>query len=381
MNNIHASIFTGSALCLLLSTACYSVDLSLDKGVDSNPFKLSDPTESSRYTHLKISEKGTRSLAGKQRLQYSANWFSKWYEAKSDAADRHRLDGRLRWINAFKIGERRANLLITGDVRAERRSYYSQIQRQLATTSRGDSLANRFDYNSARIAAEFIYRFEGGRSLGLYAYSSQHDYIEDYDDLGLESLDYMETGVQPTFRYKNGSVYLRAFLYSRDRRYEELLNDDALGVNIDQSTVNYHFNGYGVLMKKALSEKLSFKAYLSGYQARDNEEGYRDLNYKKIDLSIDYTLSGQRMLVMGGYCASRDYLLDSARPPESETGNTGRLREGCAMNVSYEALLTQLDDRPLNWQFRISHEFEDNSDDYLSYKRTMLSLALNYSFN
>jgi|GEM_PF-1459421 len=376
-----AMLALSCSLLFSLSSPLSALEATLEEGMDSNPFKLSDPTDLSRYTRLAIEHKGKHDLANKRSLRYSAAWRSKWYEADASDADKHQLDGRLRWINRFKIGGRSANLLITGDVRMDRRTYYSQIQRGVASTSGGDSLAERFDYNSARVAAEFIYRFEGGRSLAVYAYSSQRDYVEDYDGLGLESLDYTENGVQPTFRYKSGGLYLRAFVYSRERCYDELLNDDLLGVNIEQSPVSYHFNGYGVLLKKSLSEKMSFKAYLSGYHARDDAEGYRDLNYQKLDLLMTYTLSGQRMLEVGGHCSSRDYLIDSARPPESETGNAGRLRETCGIRVSYEGPLTQVEGRPLNWRLRMSHEFEDNSDNYLSYTRSMVSLGLNYSFD
>jgi hypothetical protein len=369
------------ALLVLLTPPLQAMEVILEEGVDSNPFELSDPTYASGYTRLSLEHKGKRDLANRRSLQYSAAWRSQWYDADASDADKHRLDGRLRWINRFKIGERSANLLITGDVRVDRRTYYSQIQRGVATTSRGDSLADRFNYNSAQVAAEFIYRFSARKSLGLYGYLGQRDYVQDYQSLSLESLDYQEMSVQPTLRYKSGKgLYLRAFIYWRDRNYRALLNDNVEGRNLDDSLLVYHFDGYGLLMQQKMSEKLTLQAYLNGYKARDNAEGYRDLDYQKLKLSAKYTASGERSLEMSGNCYSRDYLLDSARPPESETGNSGRLRDGCYLEAHYRAPLMALGEKTLFWQVKASSEYEDNSDDYLSYEKSTLALSLGYRF-
>jgi len=364
-----------------LTAPLQAIEATLEAGLDSNPFELSEPAAPSRYTLLTIEHKGERDLANKRSLQYGAGWRSQLYDDDASDGDSHRLEGRLRWINHYKIGERSANLLITGDVRADRRTYYSQIQRGVATTSRGDSLAERFDYNSAQMAAEFIYRFNGRQSLGLYGYFGQRNYVEDYQLLSLESLDYQEVSLQPTLRYKSGNgLYLRAFVYWRERAYKALLNDNVEGRNLDSSLLMYHFYGYGLLLQKKVSEQLTLRAYFNGYQARDNAEGYRDLDYQKLKLSLKYAASGERSLEISGNCYRRDYLLDSARPPESETGSSGRLREGCYLEARYRAPLMLVGEETLFWQVKASIENEDNSDDYLSYEKSTLALGLGYQF-
>lgn len=367
-------------MMLVPALACQqalALQASSEVGYDSNPHEVSSPEQGSQYTQWYVSHQGEKPLSQSRRLQYSAALDSRTYNAV-ESADQHRLDGRLRWTNRFKIGKRSANLMITGDWRSERQTYFSQTQGQVAETSRGDSLAERFDYDAGKLSAEFIYRFSGKSSLALYSYVAHQNYIEDYEELDLESLDYDEVNVQPAWRYKgDNGFYLRAFVYRKMRYYEGLMDDGLDGRNLD-SALEYRFDGVGLLMKQSFATRWAAQLYASGYNARDNADGYRDLNFRGADVSLTYFGDGQREWSLKAGCYRRDYLNDSARPPESETGDAGRLRKGCSAALAYREPVWFKQD--LYWHLQASHHQEDNSDDYLSFTRQNVSLGLTYEF-
>jgi len=363
------------------STVSMALEIDAVAGYDSNPYKLSTPHTESTYTLVKINHSGKQKYPDKAELQYSLGITNQFYESNSSDADTHRLNARVRWIERFKIGNKSASLLSTADIRMERRTYFSQTQRKVAETSKGDSLADRFDYDSVKLATEFTYRFDKYKSLSMFSYLYFRNYVEDYEDLGLESLDYTEFGLQPTFRYKTeDDFYARAFLFLRLRDYDDLQDDDENGKNIEGSYLDYEFTGFGLLLQKPISDKIQLKLYTNGYQARDKASGYRDLNYRKTELSLTYNVEDRQTLKLSGNCYCRDYLMNSARPPESETGDAGRKRDGCFAELSYTEPLDIWKKDKLSWQAKATTGHEKNSDDALNYYRSTFEIGLGYQF-
>lgn len=354
-----------------------ALQLTGEAGYDSNPFEQASPQETDRYTAWRLSHRGEHSLSKTQRLQYSASANARVYDRLEDA-DEFEMKARLRWVNRFRIGDKTANLMVTGDLRSERQTYFSVSQDQVAETSTGESLAERFDYDSGKLSVEMVYRFTRRASFSIYAYADHRNYVEDFQSLGLESLDYDEFNLQPTFRYKSESgVYLRLFAYHKQRQYHELKNDDMDGRNMS-SVLEYDFDGIGLLVNYPFSRNWNFSVYLHGYNARDNGEGYRDLDYRKAELKAEYTTNELSRWSLVSDCYRRDYLEDSFRPPESETGDSGRLRQGCAIVAGFEQPLWLYDG--MTWSAKVSHHYEDNSDDAFSFTRQTISLGANYVF-
>ena len=375
---LHTLTFS---LLLAATLNTNAVELTLEKGYDSNPHKISAPPYSATYTGLQLQHADKHSLKNKASLSYHVKVNSKWYQDPAKTADSQRIDARVRWANRFKIGEKTANLLLTADLRSDQSNYFSQLQRQIATTSRGDSLEDRFNYRSAKLAAELIYRFDKQKSLSLHSYIAQRNYQQDYSELGVEGLDFKEINLQPTFRYKaKNGLYLRPFVYLRYRHYDQLLNDNSDGRNIIGSTLTYRFTGYGLVANKPLTDNLTVKSYINGYWARDNAQGYRDLNYHKWELGLEYTLGNTRQLALKNVCYSKDYLQDSFRAMEAETGDAGRKRTGCYVEGIYrQPLNIGLGDK-LSWQIKASSEKEDNSETVLSYQRSTVAVGIHYQF-
>lgn len=368
-----------SVQCLLLGLTVNvnALQLKGEAGYDSNPFEQAKPSEAGSYHAWQLSHRGERELNETQRFQYSATLEGRVYDTVEDA-DQFQMKARVRWVNRFNIGEKRASLMVTGDFRSERKSYFSASQDQIAETSGGQSLDERFNYDSGKLSMEMRYRFNRRGSISLYAYAGHRNYIEDYENLGMESLDYEEYNLQPTFRYKGESgLYLRLFFYHKQRHYHQLKNDAMNGRNLD-SVLQYDFDGMGMSLNYPVGNRWNVNLYFHGYEAEDNAEGYRNLSYRKGEIKLTYTSIELSQLRLVADCYRRDYLEDSFRPPESETGDSGRLRQGCALAVSYEQPLWMFDG--MTWNAKATHHYEDNSDDAFSFERQTFSLGATYIF-
>lgn len=377
MKQVHLMLTTPLMMAAMLTSA---TELVVELGYDSNPHKISSPDSGAQFTRTELKHMGEKLMENQQSLKYNLRVDSHFYQGGNTAADNHRLDARLRWANRFKIGKRTANFLVTGDALSIRKTYFSQTQRQVAETSSGDSLEDRFNYDSLKLAGELIYRFDRKKSVSLHSYVNRRDYLQDYDDLNMESLDYTEVNLQPSFRYKTGSgSYVRAFVYHKVRYYDELMNDNLDGRNIDDHEVELTMQGYGLLYKRSISKQFDIQLYLNGYFGRDNADGYRDLNYQKLEFSGNYTFHSGAQLSWRTNVYSLDYLEDSARPPESETGDSGRLRQGRFSEVKYSRPVPLNNDNSMYWSLWVINQWEDNSDDYFSYKRQLFGFGFSYA--
>ena len=357
-----------------------SLQGSIIYGHDSNPFKLWLPDTNqgaTKYKTLRLKYQGKSSLGDKAKgkkanLLYRLKLDKRSYNRSSSAADSFRLDGQLRWIERFKLSERKANLLLSTNIRSERNTYYSQAQRQIAETSDGDLIGNRFSFDSADITAELIYYAGQKQSLSLLTAVGQRSYSEDYSAVGLESLDFNEFKLQPSFRYKTESgANLRLFIYHKSRRYQGLYNDLAP----EKSLVEYSLNGYGAVLSKPLSEQLSTSVYLSGYFARDNGLGDRDLDYHSLSVSFNYQLDAGAEFKVNSQAYRRGYLGQRNIAVELEAGLSGGQRNGLIVEAAYS--------RPMAWQslrgmISLRREQENNSTDSLDYHRHLIELGLQF---
>ena len=381
MKHSHITSFLLIGLTAIF-TKVSAYEFKLQQGIDNNPYEISQPGNSSSYADIYMGHDGAHKVSKKTEYRYSFDINGrKYYETEASAADKLDIDVRLRSINRFKVNGKSLNLLLTADWNTDRGTYFSQRTRQVATTSRGQSIADRFDYDNGKLAAEVIYRFNRKHSLGLYSYISRRNYLNDYEDINLEALDFTEAALQPTYRYKSESgLYLRSFVYYKRRTYDDLLNDNINGRNIPDSKLRYNMYGYGFLVNKTIAGRLFAQVYASGYFSRDNAEGYRDLDYHKLALKFEYKINDTSELVLDGYCYIRDYKQDSARPVESEFGDSGRKRTGCKSELSYSTPFPFLNDENIRLTTRLATENESNSENRLSFDKFEFGIGVSYQF-
>ena len=347
-------------------------------GYDSNPFKLSSPEGVQRDTQFKsfkLQYQGDNRPQGstqKGDLRYRLELHRDIYNHSSDAASNWTLKGHLSWLERFKLGERKANLRLSADLGREANTYYSQTQGQIAQTGEGDLIGDRFGFDGAAVSAELSYYLSKKTSWSLLSRYSQRNYRQDYAILGLEPLDYNEFRLQPGLRYKADSgLNTRLFVYQRSRRYRGLQNNP----QDDKSLVEYSLKGYGLVLSQPLNQRLHASVYLSGYFARDNGQGVRDLDAHKVTSTFKYQLASGADITLINQAYWRSYLDPQLSPEESEIGTPGRSRRGIMAEIIYSQPLLC---NALRGSIALSRQRERNSLDALSYQRSTLVIGLRY---
>ena len=347
-------------------------------GYDSNPFKLSSPEGIQRGTEfksLKLKYQGDNGPQGsikKANLRYRLELHRDIYNPSRDAASNWALKGHLSWLGRFKLGERKANLRLSADLGQEKSTYYSQTQGQIAETGEGDLIGDRFGFDAAAVSAELSYYLSKKTSWSLLSQFSQRNYRQDYANLGLEPLDYNEFRLQPGLRYKADSgLNTRFFVYHRSRHYRGLQNNP----QDDRSLVEYSLKGYGLVLSQPLHQRLHATVYLSGYFARDNGQGVRDLDAHKVTTTFKYQLASGADITLMNQAYWRGYLDPQLSPEESEIGTSGRSRRGIMAEIIYSQPLVV---DSLRGSIALASQRERNSLDALSYQRSTLVIGLRY---
>lgn len=354
----------------LLATASY--------GYDSNPFKLSSPEgiqAGAEYKALRLkyeADNQGQGSAKKANLRYRGELQKDIYSHSSSAGDSSTIKGHISWIERFKLGERKANLRLSGDLRSEKNTYYSQIQRQIAETNEGDLIDGRFSFDNLAMSAELSYYLDKKTSWSLLSQFSQRNYQEDYESIGLESLDYTEYRLQPGLRHKADSgLNTRLFVYHKSRRYKGLHNSP----EANSSLVEYSLNGYGLVLSKPVTEHIDTSFYLSGYFARDNGKGIRDLNFHRLSVTLNYQLGNTAEIAVKAQAYQRGYLDVQLAPEESETGASGSTRRGAVAEIVYSQPLFS---EALRGFVSLGKAYEHNSLEGLGYQRETVVIGLHY---
>lgn len=368
--------YTFCALTSLITLSANAADIEVMRKYQSNPYKLSQDAPDSRILSVRGEHQQVIELKNRREIRLSGEAsHDKLLDLSEGDSTYIRLRGRL--VNRYRFGKRSASLLFTTDAGTKRAAYIDQRTAEPLQTSRGDDIRERFSYNFIKPSAEFTYRWNSRLSTGLFIAAEQRDFVEDYKSLNLESLDYLETTIQPTLRYKTESTYSRAYVYARERSYSERMIDDINGRNINGSQLQLSLNGFGVSHSRDVTDAWEVEAFLSGYDVRDNGVGYSNSEAISLSLTSRHKLGESRSLNFDSKCTRRTN--DNARMPDSEDIDLGRLREGCRFNTAYEQPIFN-QSKNLRLRLEAQRDWEQNTESARSYDQWAFSIGFNYSW-
>ncbi len=368
------TLYSALAIGLLLTNHAAATDLEIMHEYQSNPYRLADDYSGSRLINARLFHEESFELPRRREIRLSGEIDHENFLDVSEADNTFaRIRGRL--INRLKLGKRSASLLFTADAGTKRYSYIDQRTGAPLETSRGGDIRDRFAYNFFKPSAEFTYRWNRELSTGVFTAIERRDYVNDYDELGLEALDYTEITVQPTLRFKTENSYSRAFIYQRQRDYDERMIDNLLGRNIAGTRLSLTLHGYGVSHRREMTDNWTLEAYLSGYKISDNGQGYSDMNATNLNLTSNHRFSNSRSLDFIGRCSVRNN--ENARFVDFEETEFGRERTGCQLTAGYEQPI-RIENKRLRWRVEATRGWEDNSESLRSYEQWGISFGINY---
>ena len=371
---LTTTLTTALASALSVTNVAFATDLEIMHEYQSNPYQLSDDYRGSRLINARIFHQENIELPKRREIQISGELDHERFLDVTDADNTSaRIRGRL--VNRLKLGDKSASLLFTADAGTKRFSYIDQRTGNPLQTSRGGDIRARFAYNFVKPSAEFTYRWNRNLSTGVFTAFERRDYVNDYDELGLEALDYTEITIQPTLRFKTENSYSRVFVYQRQRDYDERQVDNLQGRNIPGTRLSLTLRGYGLSHRRDLSETWTVEAYLSGYDITDNGVGYTNQNVTNLNLTSKHRFDNSRSLDLMGRCSRRDN--ENIRFVDFETTEFGRLQTGCQFTAGYEQPIRQ-DNKRLRWRVEASRGWEDNTESLRSFDQWGLSFGVNY---
>lgn len=359
-----------------VTLTCQALELSVTTGYEDNPFSMHKAESGSSFAGLQTSHEGR--TEGRTHFRYSFGLDLQQHE--DSKADSLNARTRIRWVKPISLFDRSASLLITGDAGAKRQDYVDQLTGQIALTRDGDQIDERYNYNYGKLSAEGILRFDRYKSVAIYAYAEKRNYTNDYESLDLESLDYQESGIQPSFRWKSrhGS-YLRAMAFIRHRDYLGLLDDDTTGSNVLGSTVDYQLKGVSLLLKHPLSTQLMATIYAVAYRARDNYVGTRDLDAWQLKSTVEYTFNNDARLALNLAASDRGYINDRAGRRNPEERIPGKEQRTYTASLNYERPLRAISEQ-LHLSLSYEYQRADNSDEQRSFSSNRVLLGLRYQW-
>ncbi|MFT4748777.1 MAG: hypothetical protein ACI9E4_000445 [Pseudohongiellaceae bacterium] len=371
---MNAAARTIISLAFFSTTAAFAADLEIMHGYQSNPYKLSDDTHGSRLISAGITHQEIFKLPKKREFRLSAEAkHDRYLDVNEGDATLVKLRGRL--VNRYRFGDRSASLLLTGDAGTRRAAYIDQRTSSPLQTSRGEDIRERFSYNFFKSSAEFTFRWNSQLSTGILMAVERRDYINDYESLGIEALDYTELSVQPTLRYRTENTYSRAYVFARERFYDNRMVDDINGRNIIGSELQFSLNGFGLSHQRDITENWTVGAFLSGYKVQDNGVGYSNSDAISTSLNSEYQFANSHSLDLDGKCTRRANAY--ARTLDSADIDIGRQREGCELITAYEQPVKSENDR-LKLRVEIKGSWEENTESIRSYDQWAISVGFNY---
>lgn len=280
MNDRIACILTTLAALALLTgrtaVADSIVNLRGGLGYDSNVYELNPVVgeQDGLFTEVEASA-GAEGLASGGWIKYGdiTGWGQLFESAVSDA-DQARFHVRAGGRSDEAYSEHGWDLSLRYRLRES--TYVSSFTGEVATDGAGTEIGDRYDSTTGDVNAEWRLPGTDFGRLSLKAMFEDRNYLEDYEELGLERLDYSQYGAGPRYELGGRERNLRIDLQLeervyRDRRASDLAGDPIVGTDLEY---RYYIAEARYLHRFTRRNAIELKG---GYDLReDNGVGYAD---------------------------------------------------------------------------------------------------------
>ncbi len=365
MNGKRPGILIGAAAIGLLAAANARAESDIDLrggfGYDSNAFELSDVLGEQKgyFTEAEATVNAEGTAASGWHKQADLGVFGRLHESALHDADRARIFVRARGDSAEKYREHGWDWSLRYALRDQ--TYVSRLTGQVATDALGNDIGDRYDSGRADLLLQW--RFPG-RAFGRFsieATAADRNYVHDYEEFGLERLDYYEYGVGPGYELGARARNLRINLKAEQRIYKDRRSSDAAGVPVAGTDLEYRTYVLDARYRQRLTRRSAFEL-TGGYELReDNGVGYADRT--NWNAGIEWTLEfrDDSRLSLDSEYSSR--VFDQQFAGDPTINDEVPEKKGFKVRVGYARPFPFVDIRGFSLVLEAELESYDNSDD------------------
>lgn len=356
-----------------------NVDLRGGLGYDSNVFELS-PDIGERdgfYTELEASVEATGTAARGWTKRADIGVSGQLFESAVDDGNRGRFYVRARGDSAEKYGEHGWEWSLRYQLRDQ--TYVSRLTGLVATDPVGNEIDDRYDSGHGELEAQWRLPGKAFGRLSLDAAVSDRNYRRDYEQFGLDRLDYYQYGIGPGYQIGEGDDQFRVRLMAEERAYRDRRTSDAAGNPVAGTDLEYRYYSAEARFRHRFDGR-SAVSLTGGYEIReDNGVGFADRTEWHAGVEWSWRLSRDSRLRLEGEYRSR--VFDGQVVGDPTINDESPEKKGFDARIQYSRPFPFLDIRGFSLVAEGRWEsFDNSSDARYAYDRVIGFLGVRQDF-
>lgn len=373
---------TFSAWCLFVGGTASAeswLDLRASLGYDSNVFDLNESVgeRDGMFTlvEAEMTAEGKASSGWSKGADIGAS--ALLYESSVSEGDEAWYFVRARGESNEERGEHGWNWALR--VQMHNSMYVSRFTGVEAIDEAGNEIGDRYDNMISDLEA--AWHFPGGRYGRIYLAGTAaiKNYLTDYEEFGLERLDYNEFEITPTYELGDRDSNVRIRLIATERQYRDRRVSDAAGNPVPGTDLEYRYYGFDARFQHEFTRRTELEL-TGGYDIReDNGVGYADRTRWNAGIEWTYRPAKQTRLTTELEWSSR--VFDGQVTGDPTINDEAPDKEGYRFNVRYAMPFPGLRDDGYLLMAEGEWESYDNNDDIrFVYDRLVVSVGIRKVF-
>lgn len=364
-----------AALFSSVMVAAGDVEIGAFVGYDNNPYRLTKNQEASIYSEVFASGDASTGTLKTGKWQASGSINQLFYGSDGEYADRTKLKLRGKFSKKhIKLSGDRLDLAVEYSLSD---STYVERSTGLLADFSGFNTEDRYDATTVTLKNRYRRPVSDAIEIGLRVNYKTKDY-EDYEPIGLYSLDYKQLMLQPGVAIDiNERSTLAVDLIISLRDYDSRLAKDEFGDNIGNKELSYDYLGFKADYDVELSDLMALSFSYKHVNRTDNGGGYYDQSKDKLKLALQIKPDDRQSIDVS--VAKSDTNFD--KPPFAlDLDEENRETKGYQYAIEYEYRIGERIKQPTHFVFKLLVEDYEDSDPVYSYDRNRILAGINKEF-
>ncbi len=344
-------------------------------GHDSNPYRLSSAYDTAFYSDVSLKGSVSQGSLTAGKFKAAAGVSQLYYGSGGQHGEKtkFKFEGKFSKKNIIIFADRYDSSLVykLAD------STYVERSTGLPADYSGFNTENRYDAETRMLKNRYRVSAFDAVELGLEVNYKAKDY-EDYNEIGLYSLDYQQVTLLPGVELSVGEKQDVEFGFVvRQRYYDSRLAKDAFGSAIDDRELGYAYRGFSLAYEFEYNELLTLNASYKNTKRSDNGGGYYDQRKEGLKLFIELRPDSRQILEAGIIKSDTDF---DKSPLALDLDEENRETEGYRYVVDYRYRLSEQRRQPMYVVTSVLVDDYEDSDPVYTYDRVRLLLGVSKEF-